>query len=282
MQQSVLARRAKSSVSETVVHFILFAGLMAVTVPFLWMLSTSIKSTNAIFRFPPEWLPPAPTLKNYLDLLETVNILAPFRNTVVVAVSVTALSLLICAMAGYAFAKFRFPGRDQLFVGLLGTLMIPGQITMIPVFLLFKQLALLNSFAGLILPGIASAFGIFLMRQFIKTIPDELLEAARIDGAREFYIFARIVMPLSKPALATLGIFNFTGTWNSFFWPLIISTDESMYTLPVAIANLGGQYQTAYGLQMAGAVVVTIPIIIVFLFAQKYFIRGIALTGLKA
>lgn len=275
-------QRARLLAVEAGVHLILLLGLLAMTVPFLWMLSTSFKGTSAIFRFPPEWIPSAPTFKNYVDLLETVNILVPFRNTVIVAGVVTALSLLIAAMAGYAFAKFQFPGRDQLFLGLLGTLMIPGQITMIPVFLLFKKLGLLNSFAGLILPGIASAFGIFLMRQFIKSIPDELLEAARIDGAKEFYIFARIVLPLTKPALATLGIFNFTGTWNSFFWPLIIATDESMYTLPVAIANLGGQYQTAYGLQMAGAVVVTVPIIVVFLFAQKYFIRGIALTGLKA
>ena len=144
-----------------------------------------------------------------------------------------------------------------------------------------NKLRLLNSYPGLILPGLASAFSIFFMRQFIRTIPDELLEAARIDGASERYIFFKIVLPLCKPALATLGIFNFTGSWNSFLWPLIIASSEKMYTLPVAIANLGGQYQTDYGLQMAGAVVVIVPIIIVFLFAQKYFIKGITLSGLK-
>ncbi len=263
------------------VYLVLVIGLIAMIAPFLWMLSTSFKSTKAIFRFPPDWIPAQPTLAHYQKLFETLDFLTPFKNTVIVAVSITFLSLLICSMAGYAFAKFRFPGRDKLFIGLLGTLMVPGQITMIPVFLLLNKLRLLNSFPGLILPGLASAFSIFFMRQFIRTIPDELLEAARIDGASERYIFFKIVLPLCKPALATLGIFNFTGSWNSFLWPLIIASSEKMYTLPVAIANLGGQYQTDYGLQMAGAVVVIVPIIIVFLFAQKYFIKGITLSGLK-
>ena len=263
------------------VYLVLVIGLIAMIAPFLWMLSTSFKSTKAIFRFPPDWIPAQPTLAHYQKLFETLDFLTPFKNTVIVAVSITFLSLLICSMAGYAFAKFRFPGRDKLFIGLLGTLMVPGQITMIPVFLLLNKLRLLNSYPGLILPGLASAFSIFFMRQFIRTIPDELLEAARIDGASERYIFFKIVLPLCKPALATLGIFNFTGSWNSFLWPLIIASSEKMYTLPVAIANLGGQYQTDYGLQMAGAVVVIVPIIIVFLFAQKYFIKGITLSGLK-
>ena len=264
-----------------IVYLVLVIGLVAMIAPFLWMLSTSFKSTKAIFRFPPDWIPAQPTLAHYQKLFETLDFLTPFKNTVIVAVSITFLSLLICSMAGYAFAKFRFPGRDKLFIGLLGTLMVPGQITMIPVFLLLNKLRLLNSYLGLILPGLASAFSIFFMRQFIRTIPDELLEAARIDGASERYIFFKIVLPLCKPALATLGIFNFTGSWNSFLWPLIIASSEKMYTLPVAIANLGGQYQTDYGLQMAGAVVVIVPIIIVFLFAQKYFIKGITLSGLK-
>ncbi len=264
-----------------IVYLVLVIGLVAMIAPFLWMLSTSLKSTKAIFRFPPDWIPAQPTLAHYQKLFETLDFLTPFKNTVIVAVAITFLSLLICSMAGYAFAKFRFPGRDKLFIGLLGTLMVPGQITMIPVFLLLNKLRLLNSYPGLILPGLASAFSIFFMRQFIRTIPDELLEAARIDGASERYIFFKIVLPLCKPALATLGIFNFTGSWNSFLWPLIIASSEKMYTLPVAIANLGGQYQTDYGLQMAGAVVVIVPIIIVFLFAQKYFIKGITLSGLK-
>lgn len=275
--------KAKYQLVESIaLHTVLVAGLVCMAAPFVWMVSTSLKRTKAIFRFPPEWVPSEPTLSHYVELFRTTNILRPFMNTVIVAASITALSLLVCSMAGYAFAKFRFAGRDKLFIGVLGTMMIPGQITMIPVFLLLKKLGLLNSYAGLILPGIAGAFGIFLMRQFIGTIPDELLEAARIDGAGEFYTFAKIVLPLCKPALATLGILNFTGSWNSFLWPLIIATDESMYTLPVAVANLAGQYQTEYGLQMAGAVVVIMPIMVFFLFAQQHFVKGIALTGLKA
>lgn len=276
-----LKKEDNSSWKLIVIYLVLIIGLIAMVGPFLWMVSTSFKSTKAIFQFPPDWIPDQPTFLHYQKLFATLDFLTPLKNTVIVAISITFFSLLICAMAGYAFAKFAFPGRDKIFIGLLGTLMVPGQITMIPVFLLLSKLNLLNTYLGLILPGVASAFSIFFMRQFIKTIPDELLEAARIDGASETYIFLKIILPLCKPALATLGIFNFTGSWNSFLWPLIIATTEKMYTLPVAIANLGGQYETDYGLQMAGAVVVVLPIIIVFLFAQKYFIQGITLSGLK-
>jgi len=263
------------------INLLLIAGLICMAAPFAWMLSTSFKGTKDIFRYPPKWIPETPTVANYVKLFSTVNIARPFINTVITAVSITALSLLVCSMAGYAFAKFEFPGKNVLFMGVVGTLMIPGQITMIPVFLLLKKMGLLNTYAGLILPGIASAFGIFFMRQFIVTLPDELLEAARIDGAKEFFIFSHIVLPLCKPVLATLGILNFTGSWNNFLWPLIISTDESMYTLPVAIANLAGQYATEYGLQMAGSVIVIMPIVIFFMFAQQWFMEGVALTGLK-
>lgn len=263
------------------VNLLLVVGLVCMAAPFAWMLSTSFKGTKDIFRYPPQWIPAQPTLDNYSKLFRTVNIARPFANTVITAVSITALSLLVCSMAGYAFAKFDFPGKNVLFMGVLGTLMVPGQITMIPVFLLLKKLGLLNSYAGLVLPGIASAFGIFFMRQFIVTLPNELLEAARIDGAGEFFTFNRIVLPLCKPALATLGILSFTGSWNNFLWPLIISTDESMYTLPVAVASLAGQYATEYGLQMAGSVIVIMPIVIFFMLAQQWFMEGIAMTGMK-
>lgn len=273
-----LTRRTPATV---LVNLLLTIGLLCMSAPFVWMLSTSFKGTRDIFRYPPKWIPEAPTLDNYEKLFRTVNIARPFINTVITAVSITALSLLVCSMAGYAFAKFDFPAKNMLFMGVLGTLMIPGQITMIPVFLLLKKMGLLNTYSGLILPGIAGAFGIFFMRQFIVTLPDELMEAARIDGAKEFFIFSRIVLPLCKPALATLGILNFTGSWNNFLWPLIISTDESMYTLPVAVANLAGQYSTEYGLQMAGSVMVIVPIVIFFMFAQRWFMEGVALTGMK-
>lgn len=274
-------KTARSAPMAILVNLVLIAGLVCMAAPFVWMVSTSLKSTKDVFRYPPQWLPEHPTLANFSKLFRTVNIARPLMNTVITAVSITALSLLVCSMAGYAFAKFEFPGRNMLFMGVLGTLMIPGQITMIPVFLLLKKMGLLNSYSGLVLPGIASAFGIFFMRQFIVTLPNELLEAARIDGAGEFYIFSRIVLHLCKSALATLGILNFTGSWNNFLWPLIISTNESMYTLPVAVANLAGQYATEYGLQMAGSVMVILPIVVFFMFAQQWFMEGIAMTGMK-
>lgn len=271
----------KLSTLNILIYLILFAGLVMMIGPFLWMISTSFKTTNAVLQIPPQWIPDSPTVNNYLRLFSEFNFYRPFINSVIVAVTTPVLSLLVCSMAGYAFAKFDFPFKRVLFLVVLGTLMVPTQITMIPVFLLLKRLAMLNTYRGLILPGVATAFNIFFLRQFMQSIPEELLEAARIDGAGEFFIFFKIVLPLTKPALAALGIFSFTGAWNQFLWPLIIATSEKMYTLPVAISNLTGQFSSAYGLQMAASVMATLPIIIIFLFAQKYFIRGITLSGLK-
>lgn len=269
------------STTNLLIYLLLFTGLIVMIGPFLWMISTSFKTTNAIMQIPPQWIPASPTINNYLQLFSEFNFYRPFINSVIVALTTPVLSLLVCSMAGYAFAKFEFPFKKVLFLAVLGTLMVPTQITMIPVFLLLKKLGMLNSYRGLILPGVATAFNIFFLRQFIQSIPDELLEAARMDGAGEFFIFFKIVIPLTKPALAALGIFSFTGAWNQFLWPLIIATSEKMYTLPVAISNLTGQFSSAYGLQMAASVMATLPIIIIFLFAQKYFIRGITLSGLK-
>jgi len=266
---------------QIVVHAILLIGAFTMLLPFMWMVSTSFKPSSEIYVFPPRWIPKNPTLKNYVDLFSSINFGRPFLNTVIVASSITFLSVLLSSMAGYAFAKFRFKGRDKLFFLILATLMVPGQMTMIPVFLLLRYLGLLNTYTGLILPGAVSVFNIFFMRQFIITIPNDLIEAARIDGARESYIFFKIILPLSKPALTTISIFTFTGSWNSFLWPLIIAQDERMYTLPVAVSVLAGQYGENIAIQMAGSCIVITPILIFFLFAQRYFIKGIALTGLK-
>jgi multiple sugar transport system permease protein len=184
-------------------------------------------------------------------------------------------------MAAYAFAKLSFPGREKIFSLLLLTMMVPGQVTMMPVFLILKNLGLLNTFTGLILPGIGSVFGIFMLRQFMRAVPEEILEAARIDGCSEFKIFYGIMMPLCRPILATLAIFSFIGAWNEFFWPLIIMLREDMQTLPVALANLNGQFNTDWGLLMSGSVLVVIPVILVFLLAQKHYIKGIAAGGVK-
>ncbi len=266
---------------QILVHAILLIGAFTMLLPFMWMVSTSFKPSSEIYVFPPRWIPKNPTLKNYVDLFSSINFGRPFLNTVIVASSITFLSVLLSSMAGYAFAKFRFKGRDKLFFLILATLMVPGQMTMIPVFLLLRYLGLLNTYTGLILPGAVSVFNIFFMRQFIITIPNDLIEAARIDGARESYIFFKIILPLSKPALTTISIFTFTGSWNSFLWPLIIAQDERMYTLPVAVSVLAGQYGENIAIQMAGSCIVITPILIFFLFAQRYFIKGIALTGLK-
>lgn len=270
-----------SPIEQIVVHLILIIWLLISVIPFLWMLSTSFKGPGEIFLFPPKWIPKNPTLKNYKDLFQQMNFGRPFLNSIIVSLSTTFLSVLLATMAGYGFAKFNFKNKNVLFLIILGTVMVPGQITMIPVFLLLTKLNLLNTYWGLILPALANAFNIFFMRQFISGIPDELIEAAKMDGANEGWIFFKVILPLSKPAMAAITIFTFTGSWNNFLWPLIIATDESMYTLPVAISVLGGQYTENIAMQMAGSVIVILPLIIVFLFTQKYFIKGITFTGLK-
>lgn len=262
-------------------HVLLAATAAATLLPFFWMLSTSFKSGGGLFTYPPAWIPKEPTLQWYVQLIKEVNFLLHFRNSVMVSVSITVLSLFINSMAGYAFAKHRFRHRDKLFSFLLATMMVPGQLTMIPVFLLLKKMGLLNSYMGLIVPVSANVFGIFLIRQFMMSIPNDLIESARIDGCSEFRIYWSVVLPLCRPVLATLGIFTFMGSWNDFLWPLIVMVREEGYTLPVALANLNGQHPTDFGLLMAAAVLVVLPVIVVFIAAQKYVIQGIATTGLK-
>jgi len=274
-------RKAWRLTSKAALHVLAGGGAVIMALPFIWMLSTSFKPESEVFQFPPRFIPNTITVANYINLFQCLNFIRYFLNTSLVAILITLGSLFINSLAGYAFAKIKFRGRDPLFMGILATMMVPGSVTLIPSYLLIKSLGMVNTYAGLILPGLASAFGIFLMRQFIRTIPNELIEAAQIDGASEFWIFLNIILPLSKPALATLGLFTFMGSWNNFLWPLIIATDERMYTLPVAIAVLRGQHGGEFALQMAGAAVVVAPILIVFLLLQRYYISGIALTGMK-
>ncbi|MBA7533336.1 L-arabinose transport system permease protein AraQ [subsurface metagenome] len=263
------------------IHLLLFLGLAITLAPFIWMISTSFKSSESVFTFPPQWIPKHPTIEQYQTLFREVNFLQFFKNSVIVAFGITLFSLFLNSLGGFAFAKHKFPGREKIFALLLATMMVPGQITMIPVFLMLKTVGLINSYWGLIIPAGASAFGIFLMRQFITTIPTDLIESARIDGCSEFRIYWTIILPLCKPVLAALGIFTFMGSWNAFLWPLIVMIKENMYTLPVALANLSGQHATKFGLLMAGAVVVVVPVLIVFIVAQRYVIKGVAVTGLK-
>jgi len=272
----------KSTLKSIALHFFLGATVAVTIAPFAWMVSTSLKPAGAAFTFPPQWIPKAPTLFQYEMLFEKLHFVRSFFNSVLVAVAITLFSLFVNSLAGFAFAKYRFPEREKIFTFLLASMMIPGQVAMLPLFLMLNKLGLLNNYLGLILPASASVFGIFLIRQFMLSIPDDLLDSARIDGCSDFGIYWRIMLPLTKPALATLAILTFMGAWNDFLWPLIVMTKESMYTLPVALANLSGEeHRTEYELLMAGAVVVIVPIAVVFLSMQRYYISGITAGGLK-
>ncbi len=264
------------------IYLLLILGIVILVGPFIWMLLGSFKTTGELRQVPPTWLPENWTAANYEDLFSRLNFLGYFFNSTVVAIAVTLGNIVFCSMLGYALAKLDFPGKRILFVVVLGTLMVPSIVTFMPLFVLTANLGIVNTHAGLILPFLAGAFGVFLMRQFIAGLPDELLDAARVDGAGEHYIFWRIVMPLCGPALATLGILTFLGSWNSFLWPLVVATSDTMYTLPVAIALFAtGQQETNIALLMAGSVVVIVPILIVFIALQRYFTQGIAMTGIK-
>lgn len=264
------------------VYLLLTLGLIFVIAPFIWMILGSFKTNAELAQIPPTWWPQAPTLQNYVNLFSKLDFPLYFANSVIIAVFVTGFNLLFCSMLGYALAKLRFKGRSFLFGLVLVTLMVPGSVTMIPLFVIMSKLHLVNSLAAVILPEAAGAFGVFLMRQFMFSIPDELLEAGRMDGASELFLYWRVVMPLCTPALATLTILTFLSSWNDFLWPLVVLTSDQKYNLPVALATFAvGQHASDNGLLMAGAVVIVAPVIVVFLLLQRYFTQGIAMTGLK-
>ncbi|MBW8850194.1 MAG: carbohydrate ABC transporter permease [Xanthomonadales bacterium] len=263
------------------VHAALVALTLLSLAPLLWMLSVSFMPAGGASRFPPPLLPDAPTLDNYRALFQRIGMGGYFLNSVLVSSAITLLSLLINAMAGYAFAKLRFAGRERLFKLLLAALVIPSQVAMLPLFLMLKEMGLVNSYAGVVIPGLASIFGIFLVRQYARSIPDELMEAARIDGAGEWRIFFRIVLPMLKPVLVTLAIFTFMGSWNDFMWPLIVLTDASKQTLPVALASLSREHIQDVEMMMAGAVLTVTPVLLLFLALQRYYIQGLLLGSVK-
>lgn len=248
--------------------------------PFIWMVATSLKDTGAVFEYPPNFLPRPLVWKNYRDIFEVLPFARFFLNSLFVASAVTLLQLVTCSMAAYAFARLRFPGRDALFLGYLGTLMIPAQVVIIPNFILLRYLGWIDSYQALILPAAFSAFGTFLLRQYFLTIPGELEDAAVVDGASHFQIYWRVILPLSGPALSALAIFTFLFNWNSFLYPLVVTNSTRMSTLTVGLNTLQGQYNTAWTLLMAGSVIALLPVLLVFIFAQRYFISGITLTGI--
>ncbi len=262
-------------------YTLLLFAVSLTLLPLLWMLSTSFMPTGEANLYPPRLFPSEITFEHYTALFTRLNLARYVFNSTLLAIAVTLISLLLNSMAGYAFAKLQFPGRNKLFRLLLAALVIPAQVSMLPLFLMLKHMGLINTYWGVIIPGMTSIFGIFLIRQYALSIPDSLLDAARIDGASEFRIYWSLVLPLCKPILVTLAIFTFLGSWNDFMWPLIVLTDNEMYTLPVALANLLGEHVQDTELMMAGAVLTVLPVILVFMILQKHYIEGIMIGGIK-
>lgn len=256
-------------------------GALAMVIPFLWMLSTSLKDEMQAYKFPPVWIPNPVAWNNYPDTWNALPFDLFFLNSALVSLILTVGQLLTCSLGAFAFARLRFPGREQLFVFYLATLMIPFQVIMIPLFVLVSRMGWIDSYWGLTVPLVFSPYGTFLLRQFFKSIPLELEDASKIDGCTYWRIYWNLMMPLSKPALATLGIFVFMWSWNNFLWPLLIVNSLEMKTLPLGLAYFLGQYTVYWNLLMVGATISLLPVLIVFFFAQRYFIEGITLTGLK-
>jgi multiple sugar transport system permease protein len=257
-------------------------GILLMVGPFLWMLLGAFKPQAEFLVNPPTFLPKNPTTDNFTRLFDQLDFPRFFFNSTVVAVAVTLGNVLFCPMLGYALAKLKWRGKSLVMGLVLATLMVPAGITLIPNFVLMANLNLVNTYPGLILPFLVGPFGVFLTRQFMYGIPDELLEAARIDGANEWKIFWSIVLPITAPVLATLGILTFLGSWNSFLYPLVMAQEPEMYTLPVALATFAtGQYQADHGMLMAGSVVLVLPVLIIFILFQRWITEGIATTGLK-
>jgi multiple sugar transport system permease protein len=263
-------------------YAVLTVALVAVITPFVWMVLGSVKSEGELRKSPPTWWPESASWDNYTQLFSRLSFGTYFLNSTVVAVVVTLGNLLFCSMVGYALAMLDFRGKRAIFIMVMTTLMIPGVVTFVPLFVLVANVGLVDTLPGLFLPYLAAPFGVFLMRQFMLGLPRDLLDAGRIDGAGELRIFARIILPLCGPALATLGILTFLGSWNNFLWPLVVAQSEDKYTLPVALALYStGQNSTQYGLLLAGSTVVLLPILAIFLVFQRRFIEGIATTGIK-
>lgn len=282
-QPTERARRKPLSWSRTLTFLALLAGALIMIFPFLWMLSTSLKPSAEVLTLPPRLIPSASTLNAYQEVAMSFPIWRVLLNSLLVAFATTLGQLVVSSMAGYAFARFSFWGRDGLFLVFLATLMVPFAVTMTPLFIIVKTLGWTNSYWGLIVPAMFSAFGVFLMRQFFLSLPAELEEAATLDGSSTLNTFWRIMVPLSGPAIATLAIFSFMASWNNFLWPLLIVSDQQLMTLPLALATLQGIYpgQTQWNLIMAGTVVTVAPMILVFLLAQRWVVEGLTTSGTK-
>lgn len=277
--------RFNLGVKQLLAYGFLTLGALAMIAPFLWMVTTSLKEPGSIFSYQrpwwQDWIPVQFVWRNYVWAWKAVPFARFYLNSLFVSLCVTAGQVMTSAMAAYAFARLEFPGRDKIFFGYLATMMVPGAVTMIPVFILLRFLGWIDTYKAVILPGIFTAYGTFLLRQFFLTLPKELEDAAKIDGCSYFGIFWRIILPLSKPALATLTTFTFMGSWLNFMWPLIVLNTHEKLTLPVGLSYFQSLHTTDWALLMAGSLMMILPILIVFLLNQRYFVEGIKLTGIK-
>ena len=272
-----------SRLSKTILtHLVLAGGGLLMLIPFFWLLSSSLKAPHEIYVFPPQWIPEPPRWSNYAEVFEVVPVLTYTTNTLIITVLTTVGIVISSSMAAYSFARLRFKGRDVVFAIILATLMLPFAATMIPVYVMFTKLGWVGTFLPLIVPAwFGGPITIFLLRQFFMTIPMELSEAARIDGASELRIYSAIILPLAKPALATVAIFEFIARWRDYLGPLIYLSDQELYTLSLGLQQYSSQYGREWGLLMAASVLITLPIILLFFFLQKTFVQGVALTGIK-
>lgn len=273
--------RARRLAPAALLYALLVIGALGAMLPMVWMVSASLMPAGEASSYPPRLFPREITFEHYGTLFSRLNLGRYLLNSTIIALTVTVISLLVNAMAGYALAKLRFRGRDRLHRTMAMGLVVPTQVAMLPLFLLMKELGLINTWWGVIVPGLASIFGIFLIRQYALAIPDDLLDAARIDGASELRIFFSVVLPTIVPILATLAIWTFLSTWNDFMWPLIVLSDDSKYTLPVALANLVGEHVQDTELMMAGSVLTVLPVLLVFLVLQRYYVQGVMAGSVK-
>ncbi|MFC1737089.1 carbohydrate ABC transporter permease [Candidatus Hydrogenedentota bacterium] len=274
--------RRESWFLKIAVHVMLLAAVSAIVLPVLWTLSSAFKPSGEIFMYPPRIIPETPTLGNFTKLFKQVPMTTFFLNSAFISTSTTLLTLFFCSLAGFAFAKYRFRGDRILFLfGVMGALMVPFQVLLVPLFALMCKLHLIDTYWAVIAPGACGAFGVFLMRQFMVGVPNDLIDAARIDGCSEFGIYCRVALPLVKPALGALTIFTFLRSWNGFLWPMIVLSDDGKFTLPLGLAQLIGLYEKEYGVLMAGTIFAMLPIVVLFLVMQKEFVEGITIGALK-
>lgn len=263
--------------------FYVMASLVGliIMVPFFWMIITSLKDRENVLTVPIQWIPNPVSFKGYADVFTFFPFGTAIFNSLFISVFTTVITILSAAMAAYAFAKIDFKGREKLFGLYLATMMVPSQVTIIPMFIILNQLKLVNTFAGLLAPTIFNAFAIFMLRQQMKTISNDYIDAGIIDGASHFKIFRKIILPLVSPIIATLGVITFMGAWNDYFWPLVILTDPQKMTLSLALQNINGQYPSFYNVLMAGSLISMVPILVIYAFAQKYFKTGLQVGGIK-